>query len=283
MRRPAWGYMLLAPFGAVAVGLLVVPAGQFLAYSFLSPVPFGVRVDPTLANYRQVFADPTFWRLLGNSFAVAGITGALAVPVGYFLALHLRFSAGRSRGPLLMLIVVAVLGGYLVRLYAWRILLGSNGVLSSFLPSVGLPASWAAQVLFTRAAVVLALVNVYVPFVAVIAYGGLLDIRDDLLHAARDLGAGPVATFARVVLPLSGRALYGSFAIVFLLTAADYVTPQLLGGARGVMVGVAIYDQFVRLGNWPLGAAMSVVAVGLAGAVVGTSWLGLRAVGVRRG
>ena len=283
MRRPILGYALLAPFGLILAGLLLVPAGQFLAYSFLSPVPFGVRFSPTLANYRQVLADPSFWNLFRNSLTVAGMTAVLAVPIGYLLALHLRFSSGRDRVPLLMLTVVAVLGGYLVRLYAWRILLGTNGILASVLSFLGLPLSWPERVLFTRSAGVIALVNAYIPFVAVIAYGSLLDIGDDVLHAARDLGARSAGVFGRVILPLSGRALYGSFAIVFLLTAADYVTPQLLGGAKGVMVGVAIYDQFVRLGNWPLGAAMSVVAVALTGVLVGASWLVLRLAGVLRG
>ncbi|HSR29336.1 MAG TPA: ABC transporter permease, partial [Anaerolineae bacterium] len=164
--------------------------------------------------------------------------------------------------------------------YAWRIILGTEGVLNSTLIALGLTREPLELFLFSRTAVAIALVNIYIPFTALTVFSALENIGRDLVEAARDLGASPFSAFRKIVLPLSGRAVFMGFLFVFLLTAADYVTPQLIGGTNGAMIGVVVYDQFVRLGNWGLGAALSFYIVLVFGMVLATTWLALRALGV---
>jgi len=282
MRRTAAGYLLAAPLTLLVAALLVLPIGTFLVYSFLTPGQYRVGLPLTLENYRLAFFDPTYAKLMLNSVRIGLVTAAVSTVMGYILAYYASFQAGRVKMAVLALTVISILGGYLVRIYAWRIVLGTEGVLNSALGALGLTSNPLQFLLFSRSAVVLALVNIYIPFTALTVFAALENVGRDVIEAARDLGAGPLRAFARVVLPLTGRAVFTGFLFVFLLTAADYVTPQLIGGTSGAMIGVVVYDQFVRLGNWALGAALSFYIVIVFAAVLATSWLALRAFGVLR-
>lgn len=282
MRRTLAGYLLASPLTILVAALLLLPIGTFLIYSFLTPGPFRVGLPLTLDNYRSAFTDATYWRLMLNSLRVGTTTAAMSVVLGYLLAYYVCFMAGRLKTAALALIIVSILGGYLVRIYAWRIILGTEGVLSSALQTLGLLQRPMSLLLFSPWAVVVALVNIYIPFTALTVFSALENVGRDLLEAARDLGARPLTAFWKVVLPLTGRAVFTGFLFVFLLTAADYVTPQLIGGTSGAMIGVVVYDQFVKLGNWGLGAALSFYIVIVFGFVLATVWLVLRALGVLR-
>jgi spermidine/putrescine transport system permease protein len=282
MRRTRAGYLLAAPLTLLVAALLVLPIGTFLVYSFLTPGRFRVGLPFTLENYHLAFTDPTYWRLMVNSVRVGLATAAVSTVLGYALAYYASFRAGKLKTAVLALTVVSILGGYLVRIYAWRIVLGAEGVLNSALGALGLSRHPLQFLLFSPSAVVVALVNIYIPFTALTVFAALENVGRDLIEAARDLGAGPLRAFARVVLPLTGRAVFTGFLFVFLLTAADYVTPQLIGGPNGSMIGVVVYDQFVRLGNWALGAALSFYIVLVFGVVLAATWLALRASGILR-
>jgi spermidine/putrescine transport system permease protein len=282
MRRTGSGYLLAAPLMLLVAALLVLPIGTFLVYSFLTPGPFRVGLPFTLENYHLAFTDPTYWRLMLNSVRVGLATAAISTVLGYALAYYASFRAGKLKTAVLALTVVSILGGYLVRIYAWRIVLGAEGVLNSALGALGLSRHPLQFLLFSPSAVVVALVNIYIPFTALTVFAALENVGRDLIEAARDLGAGPLRAFARVVLPLTGRAVFTGFLFVFLLTAADYVTPQLIGGPSGSMIGVVVYDQFVRLGNWALGAALSFYIVLVFGVALAATWLALRAFGILR-
>jgi spermidine/putrescine transport system permease protein len=276
------GYVLASPLAVLVAALLLLPIGTFFVYSFLTPGMFKIGLPLTLDNYRQAFTAPVYWRLMINSVRIGLITAAVSVVLGYFLAYYASFLSGRLKTVVLALVVVSILGGYLVRIYAWRIILGSQGVLNSGLNALGFSGEPLQFLLFSRAAVAIALVNIYIPFTALTIFSALENIGRDLVEAARDLGAPPVTAFRKVVLPLTGRAVFTGFLFVFLLTAADYVTPQLIGGTSGAMIGVVVYDQFVKLGNWGLGAALSFYIVLVFGFVLATTWLALRALGVLR-
>jgi spermidine/putrescine transport system permease protein len=282
-RRSVSGYLLSAPLVVLVAGLLILPIGTFLVYSFMESGLFKVEPNFTLENYAVAFSEPVYRQLMLNSLKIGVSTAVISTVLGYFMAYHISFRAGRSKTLLLALTVVSILGGYLVRIYAWRIILGVGGVFNTVLMQLGLTQEPIEFLLFSRFAVVVALVNIFIPFTAAIIYAALENVQRDQIEAARDLGATPMIAFWKVTLPLTGRAVFAGFLFVFLLTAADYITPQLIGGTSGSMIGVVVYDQFVRLGNWGLGAALSFCIVLVFTAVLAATWLAMRSAGILKG
>lgn len=260
--------LLSTPLALFVLLLVVVPILIFAAYSFLQPRPFGVLNEFTLQNYVDVIERSSFWTFMRTSVQVALWVGVISVMFGYLLAHETSIHGGKAKGLLLALTVGSILGGYLVRIYAWRTILGSKGVLNSALERLGLIHEPLGFVLFSKFAVVIALVSIYIPFAALLIFAALENVSREQIEVARTLGANPVVAFWRVTLPLTGRAVFSAFAFSFLLTAADYVTPQLVGGVSGSMVGVSVSDQFIKVGNWALGSAMAFVMMGVFGAVL---------------
>lgn len=193
-----------------------------------------------------------------NALLVGLIAAAVSVAIALPLAYFVRYRAGRLEYPLLAAVVFSMFTSYLVRIYAWRVILGRDGLLTQVLAPVGLR-SWGGSLLFSKTAVVIALVHIFVPYVTLVAYAAFRNIPKDYLELAADLGAGTVSRWARVVLPLVAPAAASGFLYTFVLSASDYVTPQFLGGTNGNMVGLQISQQFTQFGNYPLGAATSIV------------------------
>jgi spermidine/putrescine transport system permease protein len=274
------GYALSAPLAGVVIFLVVAPLFVFLLYSFLTPVPFDVEYTLTLENYRRVVGEPLWLRLLAASMQVGATTAVATIVLGYIVAYYVAFGEGRLPKVALGLTLVSILGGYLVRVYAWRTLLGREGVVNTALQRVGAidePLTW---LLFNRGAVAIALTNVFLPFAALVVYARLANLDRDQISAARDLGAAPWQAFWLVTLPQTGRALLAGFVFVFLLASADYITPQLVGGARGTMIGVAVQAQFQSVGNWPAGAALGFSIVLGTALCIALAWGILKAAGL---
>jgi spermidine/putrescine transport system permease protein len=212
-------------------------------------------------------------RLLGISalvaLAVAVSATAFAYPIAYFLA----FRAGKRAGLYLVLLLVPFWTSYLLRVMAWKIMLGSEGVLNSFLLYVRLIDKPLTALLYNRNAVMLTLVYVWIPFAALPILAALQRIDLALFEAAADLGATPFRRFWRVTFPLSLPGVLAAFFMVFIPTVGEYVTPLLVGGSRGSLYGNIIQDFFTKAANWPLGSALSMIML------VGT--LALVAVAVR--
>ena len=273
-------YALSAPLAGVVTILVAAPLLVFLLYSFLTPVPFDVEYTPTLENYARVLGEPLWLSLLGVSMQVGLTTAAATVVLGYIVAYYVAFGVGRLPKIALGLTVVSILGGYLVRVYAWRTLLGREGVVNTALMRTGLvdePLTW---LLFNRGAVAIALTNVFLPFAALVVYARLANLDRDQISAARDLGASPWKAFRLITLPQTGRAVLAGFVFVFLLASADYITPQLVGGARGTMIGVAVQAQFQSVGNWPVGAALGFSIVVGTAACIALAWTVLKVAGL---
>lgn len=268
--------LLSAPAALLVLLLVVIPVVIFGVYSFLEPRPFGVLDELTFDNYLGVLERSSFWTFMRTSLIVGISVGIVSTAIGYVLAYETSVHGGRIKGLLLALMVGSILGGYLVRIYAWRTILGSNGVLNSALERLGLIDEPLGFVLFSRFAVVIALASIYIPFAALLIFAALENVARQQIEAARTLGARPIVAFRRVTLPLTGRAVFSAFAFTFLLTAADYVTPQLVGGIDGTMVGVSVSDQFIKVGNWALGSAMSFVMITVFGTVLIVARLLLR-------
>jgi spermidine/putrescine transport system permease protein len=179
----------------------------------------------------------------------------LAYPLGYFLS----FRAGRHQLTWLTILVIPAWTSFLLRILAWKVILGSTGALNSLLLWLGLIERASPILLFSREAVIVALVYVWLPFVALPIFAGLERIDRRLLEAAEDLGCKPWQTFLRVSLPLSLPGVLAGFLSVFIPTLGEYVTPLLVGGVDGIMYGNLIQDQFTRALNWPLGSVLSLV------------------------
>jgi spermidine/putrescine transport system permease protein len=278
-RRTFWA-LALPPAVALAL-FLIAPLLLMVALSLRFDLsgnlfaPFA----PTLRHYRHFLATPDFLRSLGLSalmaLGVAAFATALAYPLAYFLA----FRAGRRAGVYLVLLLVPFWTSYLLRVMAWKLMLGGEGVINSFLLWVGAIDHPISALLYNRGAVVVTLIYVWVPFamLPILAALGRVDIR--LHDAAADLYATPFQQFRRVTLPLSLPGVIAAFLMVFIPTVGEYATPLLVGGSTGSMYGNIIQDFFTRAANWPYGSALSVVMLGLTLVLVG---IGLRLVSPRR-
>jgi len=279
-RRGALGFLAVPPY--LWLGLLfLVPLGSVLAISLL---PQSGRIDfgsgwPSDTQYRQVLETSAYLRQLGTSalmaFAVAGAATVLAYPVAYFLA----FRARERAAVFLILLLVPFATSFLLRVMAWKLLLGREGALNWFLTSVGLVDEPSGLLIYSQAAVVITLTYIWIPFAALPIYAALQRVDRSHLEAAADLGAGPWTRFARVTLPLSLPGALATFFMVFIPTVGEYVTPSLVGGTNGIMYGNLIQDFFSRAGNWPLGSALAVVMLVTTVLLVAFA---LRVVNVRR-
>ncbi|MBK5231450.1 MAG: ABC transporter permease [Thermoleophilia bacterium] len=267
---------LAAPLGLVLLFLLVIPLGIGLWYSFRSGSLYGVSSSLTTQNYADVLARDTFWKAVRTSVVFGLATAGISVFVGFTIARYIRFehrSWVRIAVPVVML---AVLGGYLVRIYAWRTILGDTGVINSALTTSGISDEPLGWLLFSPTAVILTLGSIYAPYATLIILSGLESVRDDEVEASRDLGATPFGVYRKVILPLVGRSILLSFCLIFLLSAADYVIPPLVGGPDTQMVGVLIANQFLATGDVPMGAAYGFVTLLLLIFVTSLVWAAMK-------
>jgi spermidine/putrescine transport system permease protein len=255
-RRQLGPLVQLGPLTLYMLVFFVVPVGTFLMYSFWTVRDWDVVRVWNLANYREVFTSPVYPWLIVRSLAVGAISAALSVVVVYPLAYTLAFRLRQYRDLVLFLLTISLFSNYVVRIYAWRSILSANGLVNYLLMGLGLADGPRSYLMHTPWAVILVLVNVYIPFATLPIFSALLNIERDVLDAAADLGASPLRTFWQVTLPLSAPGVVAAFSFIFLLSAGDFVTPELVGGINGMMIGNAVATQFGMLSNWPLGAAM---------------------------
>jgi spermidine/putrescine transport system permease protein len=271
---------LVTPLGALLLFGVIAPAGMLFAFSFfhlhlLEPVP-GFTTD----NYRQVLSSTLYRKYALNTLLIAAPTAALAVIGGYVLAYYLAFRARRSRGILLIAVVIALMGSYLALIYSWRTLSGESGIFNSLLQALHVTHGPLSILLFSRVAVITAEVNFFLPFTTLVIYSSLSAIPRELEAAARDLGASRSMTLRRITLPLSGTALFGATLFVFFLAAGDYITPVFLGGiGSSGTFGTLIADQLSTTLNYPLGAAIAFVMLALFVLFVVLFRLAMKAVG----
>ncbi len=213
-----------------------------------------MRPDFTLKNYWATFTeygDALAWTLL-TALAIAMLTTLIA----YLFAYAIRFRAGRYGDLLLFVTLIALFGGYLVKIYAWKSILGRDGIINSVLMSLNVIDEPIGILIYSQGAVAITLTYFLLPFAVLPIYGNMRAIPDDLIEAARDLGAGPFSAARDVVLPLCERGINVAFLFSFLIAAGDYVTPRFVGGGASMM-GHFIETQFSFGFNWPMGSAMS--------------------------
>ena len=190
---------------------------------------------------------------------IAGGVTLLSLLLGYPVAYYMSFHAGVRKDLLYQLVIVPLWVSYLVRGYAWKVILGSEGVLNGFLQYLHFIHEPVSFFLYSPFAVVLMLTHIYTPFVFLPLYASLEHIPRNLIEASYDLGASPRATFFRVVLPLSLPGLLAGATFAFVLTLGDFLAPQLVGGPSSIMIANIVQSLFGTAYNWPLGAAISVL------------------------
>ncbi len=240
---------------------LALPLGLLLTMSFWTQIYLDFDRSFSLANYERFFDKVIYGKVLWRSIRISGavtlVTVLLAYPMAYFIAFRVK----HHKLIWLILITVPFWTSYLLRVFAWKIVLGFNGVVNSGLMSLGLIAEPLEFLLYNPTAVVITLAHAWAAFAILPIYVSLEKIDRSLLEAARDLGESAFMTFVRVTLPLSMPGVIAASLLVFIPTVGDYVTPTLVGGPRGIMIGNIIQSQFGKALNWPMGAALSVVAM----------------------
>ena len=241
------------------VGLfLLLPYALMFAHSFWL-VRDGVLLHNwNLANYQKLFANPLYAEVLLRTMRIAASVMFASLLLGYPLAYYLSFYSGARKNLLYQLVIVPLWVSYLVRGYAWKTILGSDGVLNGFLQYAHFTREPVGYFLYSPFAVVLVLTHIYTPFVFLPIYASLEHIPRPLVEASEDLGAGPFKTFLRVVLPLSMPGLLAGATFAFVLSLGDFLAPLLVGGSSGIMIANVVQTLFGATYDWPLGAAISV-------------------------
>lgn len=253
--------LLYATPAVILLVLLVAPLLLMAALSLREDLtgPILQPWAPTLTHYETIADTPSFTRLLGTSMVVAAIVAIAATVLAYPLAYFLRFQAGSRAGLYLFLLLLPFWTSFLLRVVAWRLMLGPAGVVNSLLIGTGLTSEPLEGLLYNRTAVMVTLTYVWIPFAAIPILAGLQRVDPSLHEAARDLYARPAAQFLRVTLPLSMPGVLTAFFMVFIPTVGEYVTPLLVGGTSGIMYGNIVQDLFTRAANWTLGSALAIV------------------------
>jgi len=243
---------------------LLVPYALLFCYSFWSVSPSQIIVHSwTLDNYRELFRVNVYLQTLFRSMWIACRVMIFSLLLGYPLAYYLSFHAGKRKDILYQLVIIPLWVSYLVRAYAWKTILGSDGVLNTLLQYVHLTRHPLEFLLYSPFAVVLTLTHIYTPFVLLPIYASLEHIPRNLVEASHDLGATPKQTFRRVIFPLSIPGVLAGATFAFVLSLGDFLAPLLLGGPSGIMISNIVVSLFGAAYNWPLGAAISLCMLGL--------------------
>lgn len=286
VQRYPWlrGYALMSPTLLVMLAMLVAPIVALVVRSFWTQHVYQIDKTFTLRNYAQLFAfsdktvywmgipfpfeNPVYAILLLKSIAMSLVVTAAVLLIAYPVAYFLAFRVTRNKIAWLILITVPTWTSYLLRVFAWKIMLGFNGVINSGLVKLGIIEKPLEFLLYSPSAVMLTLTHAWVAFAILPIYVSLEKIDRSLLEAATDLGDRPWERFLSVTLPLSAPGVIATALLVFIPTVGDYVTPTLVGGTGGTMIGNSIQTLFGRQNDAPLGSAVSIVMMASITAIV---------------
>ncbi|MBL0373503.1 ABC transporter permease [Rhizobium sp. KVB221] len=255
------GYLLILPT-LLFVGLsLVYPLGLLVFNSFWRQEGLDIIRDFTFANYATFLGSASQLLILGKSLLVSLAATVIVVVFSYPIAAYIAFGVHRHKTLWLLAVTIPFWTSYLLRVFAWKIILGYNGVINSSLIALGIIDKPLEILLYNPFAVVLTLAHAWAPFALLPIFISLSRIDKSLIEASRDLGDSMFHVFRRVILPLSTPGVVAASLLIFIPTVGDYVTPQLVGGTSGLMVGNLVQSMFGRANNWPLGAAISVATM----------------------
>jgi spermidine/putrescine transport system permease protein len=283
-RPDPWRLVLVGLPVLVLLALFVAPTLIMAVATFQFPDDFGglaplwerdaagLNLNLTLENYERVVGDLIYVGVFMRSLAYGAVVTVLCALLAYPIALAVATAPARWRDLLLLLVILPFWSNFLIRIYAWVMLLGPEGALTqainATLSVVGLGP---VQIIYTPAAVLMGLVYVHLPFMILPLYANLRRHDPAWLDAARDLGARPLTTFLRITLPMSVPGLLAGSVLVFIPALGAFAVPDILGGAKGSMIGNLISDQFLAARDWPFGSTLAIL---LTLAVVALAGLG---------
>jgi spermidine/putrescine transport system permease protein len=251
-------WIFLLPATLFLLLFFVLPLLLVLIYSFLERGTYGgVQWTLTLGNYQRL-VNGIYWGVLWRSCWLALLTTVACLLIGYPMAFFIATRPQPWRNLLLFLVIIPFWTNFLVRTYAWMVLLRSEGVINTALQSLHLIEK-PLTLLFTPFAVTIGLIYGYLPFMVLPLYATLERFDFSLVEAAHDLGANDWRTFWRVILPLSRRGILAGSLLVFIPSVGAFITPDLLGGAKSLMIGNLIQNQFLKARDWPFGSALSIL------------------------
>lgn len=238
---------------------LLLPYGLLFLYSFWTVTPGQQVVHHwNIQNYGELVHVPVYLEVLLRSIRIAGTVTLLSLVLGFPLAYIVSFHAGPRKDLLYQLVIIPLWVSYLVRAYAWKTILGSDGVLNTLLQYLHITNHPQGFLLYSPFAVVLTLTHIYTPFTFLPIYAAMEHIPRRLVEASQDLGATPKQTFWRVIVPLSIPGVIAGATFSFVLSLGDFLAPLLVGGPSGIMISNIVVSLFGAAYNWPLGAAISV-------------------------
>jgi spermidine/putrescine transport system permease protein len=264
----AYRIAITVPPLAWVVVFLLVPYLLMFCYSFWTVSESQTIVHAwTFDSYRELLVKPVYWQTLLRSMWIAGRVTIFSLLLGYPLAYFLSFHAGARKDVFYQLVIIPLWVSYLVRAYAWKTILGTDGVLNTVLQHAHLTKHPLDFLLYSPFAVVLTLTHIYTPFTLLPIYASLEHVPRNLVEASHDLGASPTQTFWRVIFPLSIPGVLAGATFAFVLSLGDFLAPLLLGGPSGIMISNIVVSLFGAAYNWPLGVAISfcmlLIVVGL--------------------
>jgi len=234
---------------------IVVPMLLIVLYAFTEHGNALMAFRFTLDNFLRFF-DPVFIKVLFKSLEVALITTLLCILIGYPIAYIISNTSERAQTLLILLITLPMWINMLVRTYAWISILSDGGILNSIFEFIGLQP---IKMMYTDFAVMLGMVYNFLPFMIISIYTVLAKLERALIHASLDLGPNPVQTFLRIVLPLSMPGVISGITLVFLPAVSTFVIPKFLGGGQYMLIGNLIENQFITVGEWNFGSAISLI------------------------
>jgi spermidine/putrescine transport system permease protein len=261
-------FILGIPITIWLVLIVIIPVFLMFIMSFKQKTGYDIINVFTFKNYLEFFKNDTYWRLLLKSFRMAFIVSITAIITGYPLAYFISRRLRKLRNFFYMLIITPLWVSYLVRIIAWKTILGNKGLINLVLMKLGVTSEPISIFLYNQVSVVITLTYIAIPFVFIPLYTSLEKIPNNLIDAARDLGAGEFNTFLNVIFPLSLPGLITGFMLSFIIALGDYIIPSQLGGNSGIMYGNVVWAQFGQSYNWPLGSALGFILFFIAAIVL---------------
>jgi spermidine/putrescine transport system permease protein len=256
--KVAQGIFLMLPTNIYLLIFMILPLILVVAISFLSRGSYGeLAYTFNIHNYTRLI-DSLYLRILGYSFVVGFGTTAISLIVGYPLAYYIARAPSRQRSVLMFLILLPFWTNFIIRIYAWIMILRTEGFLNNFLQWIGIIQE-PLNILYTPTAVMIGMVYEFLPFMVLPIYTSLEKIENAQLEAAADLGAPPWRAFLRVTLPLSVPGMIAGTLLVFIPSMGMFVVPDLMGGAKTMLIGNLIRNQFLTARDWPFGSAASML------------------------
>ncbi len=250
--------ILLLPTTLWLLIFFIIPLLIVLIYSFLERGTYGgVTWEFTLSNYQRL-VNGLYFNIFWRSLGLAALTTVICLIIGYPLAFFMATRPSRWRNILLFLVIIPFWTNFLVRTYAWIIILRSEGIINTLLVNLHLVKD-PLDLLFTPLAVTVGLIYGYLPFMVLPLYATIERFNFSLVEAAQDLGANDLKTFWRIVLPLTRKGIIAGSLLVFIPALGAFITPDILGGAKTVMIGNLIQNQFLQARHWPFGSALSML------------------------